>query len=74
MPNCKYVIERDTGRIIYLTEKETSEVTRKALSTLRNDRHLRRGIPYVKDGKAIRYNLADVIGYMESRKIVFEQG
>lgn len=55
----------------YLTEKETSELTRKALSTLRNDRHLRRGIPYIKDGGSIRYNLNDVVHYMESRKIVF---
>jgi hypothetical protein len=58
----------------YLTERETSELTRKALPTLRNDRHLRRGIPYVKDGKSIRYNLNDVVSYMEARKIVFEQG
>jgi hypothetical protein len=58
----------------YVTEKETSRITSKALSTLRNDRHLRRGIPYVKDGSAIRYNLSDVLVYMESRKIIFEQG
>ena len=58
----------------YLTEKETAELTRKALSTLRNDRHLRRGLPYIKDGASIRYNLNDVVSYMESRKIVFEQG
>ncbi len=57
----------------YLTEKETSELTRKALSTLRNDRHLRRGLPYIKDGASIRYNLTDVVTYMEARKIVFEQ-
>ncbi len=56
----------------YLTEKEVSEITRKALPTLRNDRHLRRGIPYYKDGKSIRYNLNDVILYMESRKVCFE--
>jgi hypothetical protein len=56
----------------YLTEKEVSEITRKALPTLRNDRHLRRGIPYYKDGKSIRYNLNDVILYMESRKVSFE--
>jgi hypothetical protein len=55
----------------YLTEKETAELTRKALSTLRNDRHLRRGLPYIKDGASIRYNLNDVISYMEARKIVF---
>lgn len=58
----------------YLTEKETSEITKKALSTLRNDRHLRRGLPYYKDGASIRYSLYDVINYMESKKIVFEQG
>ena len=57
----------------YLTEKETAELTRKTLSTLRNDRHLRRGLPYVKDGKSIRYSLSDVISYMEGRKIIFEQ-
>lgn len=57
--------------IQYLTEKEVSEITKKALPTLRNDRHLRRGIPYYKDGKSIRYNLNDVILYMENRKIEF---
>lgn len=57
----------------YLTEKETAELTRKALSTLRNDRHLRRGISYIKDGGSIRYNLDDVISYMEARKIIFDQ-
>lgn len=60
--------------IRYLTEREVSELTRKALSTLRNDRHMRRGLPYIKDGGSIRYNLNDVISYMEGRKIVFEQG
>ncbi len=74
MPIPKYAIVQDTGKILYLTEKETSEVTRKALSTLRNDRHLRRGIPYCKDGKSIRYNLNDIVQYMEDRKIVFVEG
>ncbi len=58
----------------YLTERETAELTRKALSTLRNDRHMRRGLPYIKDGKAIRYNLNDVVSYMESKKFIFQQG
>jgi hypothetical protein len=56
----------------YLTEKETANLTRKALSTLRNDRHLRRGIPYYKDRKSVRYSLNDIILYMETRKIKFE--
>jgi hypothetical protein len=57
----------------YLTEKQVAELTAKALSTLRNDRHMRRGIPYIKDGASVRYNIADVVLYMEQKKIVFEE-
>lgn len=59
--------------IRYLTEKEVSDMTRMALSTLRNDRSQRRGLPYCKVGKkSIRYRLDDVISFMEARKIRFE--
>ncbi|MEW6444372.1 MAG: helix-turn-helix domain-containing protein [bacterium] len=53
----------------YLTEKQVSEMTGRALQTLRNERHLCRGIPYVKVGRSIRYSLEDVIGFMETRKV-----
>ena len=53
----------------YLTEKQVSEITGRAIQTLRNERHLRRGIPYVKVGRSIRYSLEDVVEFMESRKI-----
>lgn len=56
----------------YVTEKKVSEITGRALPTLRNDRHHCRGIPYVKCSKSVRYNLDDVIQYMESRKIQTE--
>jgi hypothetical protein len=56
----------------YIDEKEVSEITKRALPTLRNDRHLRRGIPYCKIGKSVRYALSDVIEYMECRRIVPE--
>jgi hypothetical protein len=46
-----------------------SEITGRALQTLRNERHLGRGMPYVKVGRSIRYSLEDVVGFMESRKI-----
>ncbi len=54
---------------MYLTEKEVSLFTGRALSTLRNERFLRRGIPYVKVGRSVRYSQEDVIAFMESRKI-----
>jgi len=53
----------------YLNEKEVAKITRLSLATLRNDRFLSRGIPYVKIGRSVRYSLEDVIQYMESHKI-----
>lgn len=54
---------------IYLTEREVSIITHRALSTLRNDRFHRRGISYCKVGKSIRYLRSDVIAFMEARRI-----
>ena len=53
----------------YLNEIEVSQLIGRALSTLRNERFHRKGIPYVKVGRSVRYNQADVISFMESRKI-----
>lgn len=53
----------------YLNEKEVSEFTGLALSTLRNHRFERKGIPYSKLGKSVRYSLQDVLDYCESRRI-----
>ena len=58
----------------YLNEMETSALSTKAIPTLRNERHLRRGIPYLKVGKrSIRYKLEDVLFFMEQRRISFDQ-
>ncbi len=56
----------------YLTEKEVSKITGIALSTLRTSRFKRTGITYSKISRSVRYSYADVIAYMESRKIVTE--
>jgi hypothetical protein len=53
----------------YLTEAEVAEITGRALSTLRNERSKGQGIPYIKVGRSVRYNLEDVVGFMEARKI-----
>jgi len=53
----------------YLTEKQVAKMLSCAVSTLRNQRHQGRGIPYSKFGRSVRYNLQDVITYMESRRI-----
>jgi len=58
--------------IRYLNEKDVKKITQRALPTLRNDRHRGRGIPYMKVGRSVRYNIQDVIDFMESRKIQTE--
>lgn len=67
----------NTGELLkkpYLTESETSAITGRALATLRNERHLRRGIPYLKIGvRSIRYKLQDVLHFMERRRISFDE-
>ncbi|MFH1077469.1 MAG: hypothetical protein V1753_11685, partial [Pseudomonadota bacterium] len=50
----------------YLNEIEVAAITGRAVSTLRNERHLRRGLPYLKIGKrSIRYLTADIVADME---------
>ena len=60
----------------YLTEKEVSAITNRALSTLKNDRFCRRNLPYYKvgtSGRSIRYKTEDVIAFMEGRRITFDE-
>ena len=60
------------NRTSYIKEKEVARITGRALPTLRNDRHHRRGIPYCKIGRSVRYCIDDVIAYMEAHKIKTE--
>jgi len=58
----------------YLTEFEVAAITGRAVSSLRNERHLRRGLPYLKVSKrTIRYKNQDVIDFMEGRRITFNK-
>lgn len=56
-------------QVQYLTEKQVSTITGRALSTLRNERFLGKGIPYIKIGKSVRYKYDDVISFMEAGRI-----
>jgi hypothetical protein len=60
------------NRVKYLNEKETSNITGLALSTLRNHRHQGVGLPYSKVGRAVRYSFQDIIDYFEGHKITNE--
>lgn len=58
----------------YLNEKEVAAITGRAVSTLRNERFMRKGLPYLKvSGRSIRYKTEDVIAFMEGRRITFDE-
>ena len=58
----------------YLNELEVAAITGRAVSTLRNERHLRRGIPYhVVGQRSIRYRLTDVMKFLEAQRITFDE-
>lgn len=53
----------------YLTEQIVAEKTKLKLPTLRNHRHLSKGIPYIKFGRSVRYDPDDVDAYMQKHRI-----
>lgn len=55
-----------------LDEKQTSSTIKRAVQTLRNDRHNNRGLPYIKIGRSVRYSLEDIEKYIAARKIETE--
>lgn len=57
------------NKVKYMNEREVSNLTGLALSTLRNHRCKSKGLPYIKVGKAVRYSFQDIIEYFEGHKI-----
>ena len=55
-----------------IDEKNLSKILGKSLQTLRNDRFLKKGVPYFKIGRSVRYSIDDVENYIEKSRIDFE--
>ncbi len=55
--------------IVWVDEKRASEITGFAIQTLRNWRFRGIRLPYCKVGRSVRYRLADVIAFMEQRRV-----
>ena len=51
-----------------LAERQVSMITGIPLTTLRRDRSMGRGIPFVKYGKSVRYLWSDVASYIEQHR------
>jgi len=54
---------------VWITERRHAEIRGCSVSLLRNDRWRKRGVPYYKDGSAVKYRLDEVLAAMESRRV-----
>ncbi len=70
--NEQLAVLREKSLDRWLDEREVSYLTRLSLSTLRAHRFYRKGIPYSKVGRSVRYSWADVVSFMESRRVALE--
>jgi len=52
-----------------INETQAAEILGRAVQTLRNDRHLRKGPAYLKLGRSIKYRVNDLVDYMEKHRI-----
>ncbi len=52
-----------------LTAEEVAEITGLSIDTLAQWRSQKRGIPYLKIGRAVRYDPSDVQQYLEGCKV-----
>lgn len=52
-----------------LTPEKVAEITGLSIDTLAQWRSLKRGIPYLKIGRAVRYDSADVQAYLERCRV-----
>lgn len=55
-----------------INEKAAAKILDKGVQSLRNDRHLCKGIPYIKIGRSVRYSLEDINRYIDDNRITPE--
>ena len=56
-----------------INEIKTAEILCVAVQTLRNWRHQRKGPPYLKISRAVRYKVEDLENFMDSKRIDLER-
>ena len=55
-------------------EHVMAAVSYSSLGKLRNDRYLRQGIPYIKNGGSVRYRVGDYRDYIRRNRVETECG
>jgi len=56
-----------------VNEHVAAKILSKGVQSLRNDRHLSRGLPYIKLSKSVRYSLQDIYKHIDENRITPEE-
>ena len=59
----------DQEKAVFISDREVSRLLEIARQTLCNWRSQQKGPRYVKSGRLVRYDLNDVLAFMEARKV-----
>jgi len=62
-------MKQEADRSAIVNEIDAAKILCLAVQTLRNDRHLRKGPPYLKLGRSVRYKVTDLIEYLNRNRI-----
>ena len=57
------------GIVMNVNEKALAKEMNLSVQTLRNWRHKGKGPPYIKIGRAVRYNIKDIEKYLKQNRI-----
>ena len=68
-PNASSTVPQGVDGLRYLNEKEVAAILGFSVQSLRNWRFLGRGPSYIKAGRAVRYQLRDILIWMESHRV-----
>lgn len=53
----------------FLDENGTAEMLKISIHTLRGNRHNRRGLPFYKLGRSVRYKMSDILEHMSGLRV-----
>ena len=66
--NAGSIKRTETSDLQWVSEKTAAQLT---VHTLRGHRLRRKGIPYTKVGRAVRYSITDIASFMQANRIDF---
>lgn len=52
-----------------INEKELAITLRSSVAKLRRDRWLGQGVPYIKNGRSVRYLESDILKFIEENRV-----